>query len=140
MKTAQARADQFAIGLSLACTLHCLALPVVWVLMPNMAMLQLENEAFHLWMIAAVIPSSLYALTLGCKEHKRYQLFLLGTVGIALLILALVLGEDRIGHSGEKILTVIGSCFVALGHFLNHRLCRSLRSNKCPCPSDDAKQ
>ena len=105
MKTTQAITDKLAIGLSLACITHCLALPVLLVLLPSIAALQLDDESFHLWMLVAVIPSSVYALTLGCKQHKRYQLLFLGFIGIVLMILALLLGETLIGELGEKILT-----------------------------------
>jgi len=67
-------------------------------------------------MLVAVIPTSVYALTLGCKQHKRYRLLILGFIGLGLLVVALALGEERIGEAGEKILTVIGGGFVAFGH------------------------
>ena len=102
MKSHQKIADKLAIGLSLACVLHCLALPIMLVLLPSLAALNLDNEAFHLWMVVAVLPSSIYALTMGCKQHKRYQLLVWGIVGLALLVLALALGEERIGEWGEK--------------------------------------
>lgn len=140
MKTAQVITDKLAIGLSLACAIHCLALPVLLALLPSMAALQLDNEAFHLWMIAAVLPSSVYALSIGCKQHKRYQLFFLGAIGLTLLVLALVLGEDLIGEDGEKILTVAGASFVALGHWLNFRLCHAQNHKDCACPEGIGKQ
>ena len=133
MKTTQAAMDKLAIGLSLACAVHCLALPLLLVLLPSMAALQLDNEAFHLWMIAAVLPSSVYALSLGCKQHKRYRLFFLGSTGLVLLVLALGLGEERIGAFGEKLLTVIGAGFVAMGHWLNYRLCHAQNHKDCHC-------
>ena len=136
MKSHQKITDKLAIGLSLACVLHCLALPIMLVLLPSLAALNLDNEAFHLWMVVAVIPSSIYALTMGCKQHRRYQLLVWGVVGLALLILALALGEERIGEWGEKGLTVLGATFVAIGHWFNFRLCdaqREIDSSTC-CP------
>ncbi len=137
MNTSQAVTDKLAIGLSLACAIHCLALPVLLALLPSMAALQLDNEAFHFWMVVAVFPSSIYALTLGCKQHKRYRLFFLGALGLILLVLALMLGEERIGEAGEKVLTALGASFVALGHWFNYRLCygqkHAKKSNGCGC-------
>lgn len=137
MKTAQAITDKFAIGLSLICTIHCLALPILLALLPSMAALQLDNEAFHLWMIIAVLPTSIYALTLGCKQHKRYRVFILGSIGLSLLVLALVLGEKHVGEAGEKILTIIGAGFVAVGHWFNYRLCYTQNHKDCDCPSNE---
>ena len=136
MKAVQAVTDKLAIGLSLACATHCLMLPVLLVLVPSMVALQLDNEAFHFWMVAAVIPSSVYALSVGCKQHKRYQLLLLGATGLTLLVLALVLGEAQIGELGEKVLTVVGAGFVALGHWFNYRLCHALDHSDCSCSND----
>ena len=135
MSTTQAVTDKLAIGLSLGCAVHCLSLPILLALLPSMAALQLDNEAFHFWMLVAVIPTSVYALTLGCKQHKRYRLLILGFIGLGLLVLALALGEERIGEIGEKILTVIGGGFVAFGHWSNYRLCNAEKHEDCTCPN-----
>jgi hypothetical protein len=50
-----------------------------------------------------------------------------------LLVLALALGEERIGTIGEKLLTVIGAGFVAMGHWLNYRLCHAQNHKDCHC-------
>ena len=133
MKTTQAITDKLAIGLSLACVVHCLALPVLLILLPSLAALQLGDETFHLLMVAAVFPSSIYALSMGCKQHKRYQLVFLGAAGLILLLLPIVLGEERVGETGEKILTIVGAAFVAVGHWLNYRLCHALNHTDCAC-------
>ncbi|MBU2884358.1 MerC domain-containing protein [Gilvimarinus agarilyticus] len=135
MKTAQALTDKLAIGLSLACAIHCLTLPLLLVLLPSLAALQLDHETFHVWMVAAVIPSSLFALTLGCKQHRRIHVLLLGTLGLVLLVMAVALGAARIGEAGEKALTLAGAVCVALGHAMNFRLCRVHKEKACPCPS-----
>lgn len=138
MRTAQLVTDKLAIGLSLACAIHCLALPILLVLLPSMAALQLDNEAFHLWMIVAVLPSSIYALTLGCKRHKRYRLLILGGVGLGLLVMAVALGEARLGESGEKLVTLLGASFVAIGHWFNYRLCQEQKNKNCACPESES--
>ena len=136
MKTTQALTDKLSIGLSLACAIHCLVLPVLFILLPSLAALNIHDEAFHLWMVIAVIPTSLYALSLGCKEHKRYQLFYMGIIGLTLLLLALMLGEELIGEVGEKIITVLGSVILAIGHWFNFRLCQKNDHKNCSCPDE----
>ncbi|MCP8900772.1 MerC domain-containing protein [Gilvimarinus xylanilyticus] len=140
MKSAQILTDKLAITLSLACAIHCLALPLLLALLPSLAALALDHESFHFWMVVAVIPSSLYALTLGCKKHRRVRVLLLGTIGLTLLVLAVALGEARIGEAGEKLLTLAGATCVALGHWMNFRLCRTHESKACPCPSQNPAQ
>lgn len=137
MKTAQMLTDKLAISLSLLCTIHCLALPIFLALLPSMAALSLDNESFHFWMVVVVLPTSLYALTVGCKQHKRYRLLILGSIGLALLIMALALGEERIGEAGEKILTLLGAALIAVGHGFNYRLCRKQQYQDCACTHSD---
>jgi hypothetical protein len=137
MKTEQVITDKMAIGLSIACAIHCLFLPVLILMLPSIVALNLDNEAFHMWMVVAVIPCSIYALFLGCKEHSRYQLFFLAFTGLVILLLALVLGEERIGEAGEKIMTVAGAALIAVGHWLNFRLCRANEHKDCGCTADE---
>lgn len=132
MRNLQLLTDKVAIGLSAACAMHCLIFPLLVIWLPAFAVLPLADEAFHVWMVVVVIPTSIYALTLGCKQHKRYQLLSLGLLGLACLIVAIVFGELLLGAAGEKILTVIGALTLAIGHFKNYRLCR--QQIECACP------
>lgn len=133
MKAAQELTDKFSIGLSSLCAIHCLVLPLLLVLMPSLGALNLENEAFHLWMLITVIPTSIYALTIGCKKHKRYRLFSIGAAGLLLLILAIIIGHDIAADWGEKILTLLGASLVVIAHIGNFRLCQ--KHDNCPCPN-----
>ena len=137
MRTRQAFTDKIAIGLSIACAVHCLVFPVLILMLPSVAALNLDNEAFHVWMVVAVIPCSVYALFLGCKEHNRRQLFVLGFIGLSMLVLALVLSEARIGEAGEKIMTLLGASLVAVGHRRNYRLCHAQQHKDCACAAEE---
>jgi hypothetical protein len=132
MKNIQSFADKAAISLSFLCTLHCLALPLALALLPAATAFNLEDEVFHIWLLIAVIPTSLIALAMGCKKHSDYKVLLIGITGLSLLILAAVLGHDFLGENGEKWFTILGAVIIVIGHILNHRLCqRSL----CECHS-----
>ncbi|WP_440053496.1 MerC domain-containing protein [Pseudoalteromonas sp. T1lg65] len=135
MKTAQSMIDKFSIGLSMMCAIHCLMLPMLLSVLPTLAGLPLNSELFHVWMVVAVIPSSIFALALGSKQHKRYRLVVCGGFGLAMLVLALVLGENYIGEAGEKLLTLVGSAFVAIAHLYNYRLCHGDKTQACSCPN-----
>jgi len=130
MKNIQALADKAAITLSFICTIHCLALPLAVVLLPALAVLNLEDEASHLWMLAAVVPTSLFALTMGCKKHKKLTVMVFGLAGLAVLIAAVLLGHDILTEAGEQILLAIGAIIIALGHLKNHQLCKR---SSCEC-------
>ncbi|WDE05092.1 MerC domain-containing protein [Thalassomonas viridans] len=132
MKLLQISTDKLAISLSMLCVLHCLAFPLILVLVPSIAALPLEQETFHLWMVVAVIPTSIYALTLGCKKHKKLSVLSGGLIGLAGLIAAVLFGESQLGEAGEKLLTVAGATLIALAHYKNFQLCHHL--SQCPCP------
>ncbi|WP_245219870.1 MerC domain-containing protein [Pseudoalteromonas arabiensis] len=125
--------DKFAIGLSAMCAIHCLAVPVLLVLLPSTAVLGLGNEQFHFWMLVAVLPSSLLALVLGCKKHKKYRFFMFGVVGLLLLVIAAYFGAGRLGEVGETALTILGSSFIILGHWLNFRSCKTIDGKHQSC-------
>ena len=130
MKALTISSDKIAMSLSMLCMMHCLAFPLLVALLPSISALPLDKEAFHLWMVIAVIPISLYALTLGCKKHKKISILSSGLLGLVCLISAVLLGESRIGEAGEKILTVIGAILIAFSHYKNFHQCQHL--NNCP--------
>ncbi len=129
MSKLQTLSDKTAISLSLLCAIHCLALPLILVALPSLAALQLDTEAFHFGLVFIVIPISIYALTLGCRQHNRKSLLVMGAAGIAFLCAALFLPHEVKGESGEKILTLVGALLIGIGHVANYRLCKK----KAPC-------
>lgn len=123
--------DTPAIALSALCLVHCLVFPVLTALLPSLAVIPLEQEIFHIAMVVCVIPISIYALTMGCKQHKNRSIAYLGGVGIILLIAAVIFGEHHLGEVGEKLLTTIGALVITFAHFRNFKLCQ--KSEECPC-------
>lgn len=79
-------------------------------------------------MLVAVIPSSIYALTMGCKAHKRYRIFYWGVAGLILMSLAVLLAHELIGETGEKLLTLVGALCVVIAHWGNFKRCQQ---HKC---------
>ena len=133
MKAVPINIDKAAIGLSLVCAGHCLLLPVALVLLPTLTATSLGDERFHQWMLMAVIPISLAALTMGCRRHGNMLVMATGVAGLAILALAALFGHELLGESGEKIASLAGASLIALGHCKNHSLCRRAR---CDCATD----
>jgi len=130
MNQLQALTDKTAISLSLLCAIHCLLFPIAVVSIPSLAALPLEGETFHLWLLAGVIPISLYALSMGCKQHQRYHVLPIGLAGLFCLIAALILGERFNSELIEKSLTILGAIIIAISHLKNFRLCQ--QATTCP--------
>lgn len=125
--------DKSAITLSALCLIHCLVLPIVVILMPNMFSNLLSQELFHTMMVLCVLPISIYALTLGCKKHNKFSLGLYGGVGLISLVSAVVFGESHLGELGEKSLTTLGAIIIAYAHYRNYQLCQQQKSHDCSC-------
>ena len=112
--------DKVAIVLSFVCVIHCIALPVVLIALPSISgLLAFDDEVFHLWLLFAVIPISLFATTTGYFHHRRKSVLSLGLVGMAVLVLAALVGHDLFGHTVEVIMTFVGSLLIAYAHLRN---------------------
>lgn len=117
-------ADRAAIGLSLACAVHCLALPLLIVALPALATLGIADESFHAWLILVVWPISAFALLAGCRRHRSVKIPLLGLAGLSVLGLPILLDHELVGEFGERALTLAGSVTVAISHWWNFSRCR----------------
>jgi len=124
-RTASLFLDRAAISLSLLCIVHCLALPVLLVLMPTLATLSIADEHFHVVLLFLILPTSFAALFMGYRRHRRLAAMTWGLAGVGVLLGAALFGHDVLGGAGEKALTVVGSLLVTVGHVLNFRRCRS---------------
>ena len=65
--------DKIAISFSVVCALHCLLLPIAVIFLPSISATFFGTEDFHKTLLYFVIPSSIIALSLGCKMHGKYE-------------------------------------------------------------------
>ena len=122
MSQIQPKADALAVSLSVLCILHCLLLPILVIAMPAMASLFFVDEAFHIWMVVAVIPVSTLALYSGWKKHLVLQVGIMGSIGLLLISCAAFLGHEYISEFWERYLTVIGTTVITFAHIWNYIL------------------
>ncbi|RCU50071.1 MerC domain-containing protein [Corallincola luteus] len=119
--------DMLAIGISTACAVHCILLPMLVVALPALAGSALMDEKFHLILLLGIVPTSVIALFMGCRKHRHWHLFGWGVAGLLTLILAALFGHHLLGELGEKVLTLGGSLLIAIGHIKNFRYCKAGR-------------
>lgn len=110
--------ERAALAGSFACTLHCLALPLLIVALPAVASALSIPESVHLWILAGAIPAAAIALAQGWRGHRMLAPVVTGIAGIALLVLGATLFE---GASAETPITVTGSLLLAAAHIANWR-------------------
>lgn len=91
----------------------------------------IADEVFHQWLAFAVLPLSVVALSMGCKQHRSANVVLPGAIGLIAIVLTAMFGHDMLGETGEKIATVIGASMIALAHFRNYRLCQQQLKGTC---------
>ena len=123
MTKMQVLSDKLAIAFSMVCLIHCLVLPILLILLPPFSgLFALDDEMFHQWMLYAVLPISIAALMMGYLHHRSYKVFLVGSIGLLLIIISTTLGHDLLGEAGEVVLSILGSMIIAYGHFRNFLL------------------
>lgn len=141
--------DHFAIGMATVCAVHCLLTPVLMIALPIIATSFFAHEDFHLWMLLLVLPTTGFAIFMGCRRHKDRMVAVLSALGISILFSALVhermhnaahvdaqlhaahcvscerdvFSEPLPMHAGGWINT-IGGLLLAGAHVRNFRLCR----------------
>ena len=116
--------DRTAISLSVICLLQCLALPVSLLFFPTFFLLPLIEQWFHSLLLLLVVPISIFAMLLGCRKHKSYNIIFYGLLGLGILIVNVIWGHDLFGESGEIISTAIGTSILSYGHIQNQKLCK----------------
>jgi hypothetical protein len=117
--------DTAAVFLSGVCMLHCLALPIALTILPIVNVTLLDESTFHLIMMAVILPVSVIALSIGCRQHKDKLTLILGSVGLGILTITAIFGHDLLGLTGERIVTSIGGLILAAAHIQNYRCCRN---------------
>ena len=115
--------DKIAISFSVVCALHCLLLPIAVIFLPAISATFLGSEDFHKTLLYFVIPSSIIALSLGCKMHGKYEVYSYGVIGIGTLLFASFFGHEYLGEIGEILFTLIGAGILSFGHYKNQKLC-----------------
>tara|TARA_B100001094_G_scaffold330010_1_gene394147 strand:- start:2517 stop:2909 length:393 start_codon:yes stop_codon:yes gene_type:complete len=116
--------DKAGMILSSLCVIHCLFLPVIILFLPSALLGFFESESFHLYMLAIALPVSCFAFLRGFRHHQKKQSFLLGLLGMALLISAVTIAEMLWGELGETLFTVCGGFLIVYSHYVNLSFCR----------------
>ena len=150
--------DHLAIGMAAVCAIHCLLTPILIIALPIIATSFFVHQDFHLWMIFLVLPTTVFAVFMGCRNHKDRVVLALSAIGLSVLLFALI--QERVCYSSEEDFAVsstdcetcardisaepipmragvwlnaIGGVFLASAHVRNFRLCRK---GDC-CHGDD---
>ena len=117
--------DFFSMGLSAVCAIHCLAWPFLAIIFPLIPAFQQDGENFHFAILLFAIPSSVIAMTMGCRFHKTYSFFILAFLGLVLLSAGPLLGIEHVGFFDEKMITLCGATLLVIAHYRNYKACKN---------------
>ena len=117
--------DNLGITISSVCAIHCLFLPMIFLIAPYSF---LASHEFHEALIYFILPCAFIAFVLGCRRHKDLMVAIMGMFGIVLLGSALLMHDVFHGdqHSEEfttVLITVCGSILLVFSHLRNRKLC-----------------
>ena len=127
---AQKVSDKVSVGISVLCLFHCLLFPSLMVALSSFISLTLNSELIHYMLLFLVVPISSFALIVGLNNHKNSFIFVVGLLGLAILVSALLLELPIKIISGEILLTIVGSLLITFSHYKNYKLCNHL---ECDC-------
>ena len=113
--------DRVAIGLSGLCAIHCAVTPAAVILFPVMSACLGSDALFHALLLVLVAPSSVVALTLGCRRHRDPWVAGLGTAGLSVLVIVAALGHVQ---HGERPVTLGATALMIMAHARNYSVCR----------------
>ena len=123
--------DCAGIGASLLCVAHCVATPLLVVLIPATELFERETHAAFALTIMSI---GLLAFIPGFRDHRRWRVVLLGLIGFGMLSAGVVIPEGVISETTEKGLTVLGGITLISAHLRNAYFCRHCRvCGKEPC-------
>lgn len=118
------RWDAAGITASFLCVMHCVASPVIAMVVPVIA---LNEGTTHGVLALAVLSFGLLAFVPGYRLHGRLGLIGLGALGVLLIWGSALLPEAVANEALETVLTVAGGAIMVVAHLHNIRLCRACR-------------
>jgi uncharacterized membrane protein YfcA len=116
--------DKLSISFSVVCAIHCLALPILLVFGPTLTSIFFTYEHFHLALLFLILPASIFALFIGCKQHRNNAVAITGAIGLLIISLTAILSGYYHHELLEKVMTLVGATLIAISHYFNQKLCR----------------
>lgn len=102
--------------------MHCLALPLLFAVLPALAAAIDPGEWFHAAILLLAIPTSGLALVPGWRGSGALAPLVAGMCGLALLAAGVALSRQPVA---EAVASVMGSLLLAGAHIANWRMRRA---------------
>lgn len=116
--------DRLGICVSVACLIHCLALPLMLAFVPTVGAIYWIGEGFDLIFAVAALLLALGCLCWGFRIHRRKRLFITFAAALLFLFSGLLYADGWM----ETGLLVAGGLGLVGSHLLNRHLCRTCKT------------
>jgi hypothetical protein len=117
------RLDWLGAAASLACAVHCAAMPLLIGLLPLVGLGFLAEEPAELALVGLSIGvGSLSLIPSYARKHRHWRPLLLFAFGASLIIIVRLFAEE--GSRLEAPVMALGALLIACAHMINRRLCR----------------
>ncbi len=142
--------DKFGAVISLACAVHCIALPLLIALLPLFGLSFLLDQTIEKVFLISTICLAAFSLCWGFVIHKKIQALLVYAAAASMIICAVFIlphhhghenyhnltltsaSEPVVSHHGHPqsnpfglLLLLAGGSAIALSHMLNRHFCKS---------------
>ena len=115
--TDQTRLDKAAIWLSSLCPIHCLSVPLAFLLAPYVSSwLDATETQTHWLLFGLAVPISSVALYRGYQRQPNLLTVSTGVLGLVLMLLAVL---HLLGEELEIVFTTLGVVLVMVAHIRN---------------------
>ncbi|KKL28432.1 hypothetical protein LCGC14_2375220 [marine sediment metagenome] len=125
--------DKIGMVLSVGCAVHCVLVPIVLPLLPMIGFVFGHDSHFHLILAAIITGVACLALVPGYFKHRIGTPMISACIGVVIIITMGVM-EHYIESVMIITTTIMGSLFVMLGHFYNHKFvceCKNHKGHSC---------
>lgn len=116
--------DQTGVATSLACAIHCAALPLVTTLLPLAGLTFLANPMIEILMLSLSLCIGLVALFSAYRLHQQKLPILILSAGF------LLIGLGHFIHHAEAFLIPIGGLLIAMAHLFNIKAHKNLSTHQ----------
>lgn len=117
-------ADRLGICLSALCLVHCLATPLLILLLPSIQFLETHeswHEGFHLTLMLVLPVLALAAFLPGYRRHGDKRVFFWAVPGL-ILVAIVALAFEHVSWTGSLI-SILGSLMLIRAHVINRQQC-----------------
>jgi hypothetical protein len=120
--------DKLGAWTSALCVVHCVLTPVILSISAVSAHFLPSEERTHRLLAVVIAALGAIALIKGYRNHRHLRVLFLMLAGLGCIFAAADWGDHLPSHGAEVLVTLVGSSFMIVAHWINHTFCRNCAS------------